>query len=90
VNKLQYKTNCVSSTAKKINDMVDQSREISYKTFRKYVNWKEVSKMFGCALHPKKPGVMLCNDWCVRFFKSKYEGEPCYYVQHSAIEYVFQ
>ena len=86
--KYHYATNCVCSTAGNISRMIDTAHEISYATFRKYVNWQEVSEIFGYALHPKK-GLMLKNDWAASFYKGKYCGVPCVYMRHSAIEYVF-
>ena len=76
--KYQFITNCIQA-----------SYEITYKTFCKYVDWKEISKLLGYALHPKQ-GLMLKNDWAVSYHKSQYMGKPCYFVCWSAIEYIFQ
>ena len=86
--KLQYLTNCVNSTAEHINNMVEVAREITYGTFIKHVDWKELANMFSCETHYKH-GLLLKNDWAVSYFKSKYRGKPCYYVCHSCIEYIF-
>jgi hypothetical protein len=73
-------TDCVSAKGSDIQDMVDRAREITYRTISTYC---ELSDVFG------HPSPSLKKDWAVRFFKSKYQGLPCYYVCHSAIEYVF-
>ena len=92
MNKYTYKTNCVNSTARLIHDMVDNSREIAWKTFLKYVDVETVKDVFpyysyrnektGCGFHIK-------DDYTVSFHKSKYRGKPCVYIYHSAIEYIF-
>ena len=84
----QYETNCVNSTAKLINDMLDVGKEINHRTFFKYVDWKYVSSMLGYALHPKQ-GLMLSQDCLVTYGKSVYNGRKCYYIQWSAIEYIW-
>ncbi len=86
--KKQYYTNCIGSTAEAINNMIDRAREITYKTFLKHVDWREVSEMFGYDLSPKQ-GLTLKNDWHIGYYKSVYKGRPCYYLTHSAIEYIF-
>ena len=88
MSKYQFITNCVNSTYEKITDMVNDARDITYETFCKYVDWKDVSEMLGYALHPSQ-GLMIKNDYAVSFHKSRYEGRPCYYVCWSAIEYIF-
>ena len=34
-------------------------------------------------------GLHLSRDWGVSFYRSRYRGNRCYYMQHSAIEYIF-
>lgn len=84
----QFVTDCVSSTCELITDMVDSSREITYKTFFKYVSLSEVANMLGYETDPRK-GLTIKNDWHVGYYKSVYRGKPCYYVRWSGIEYVF-
>jgi len=87
-NKFYFLISCVQSTYKAITDMVDRSREITYQTFFKHVDWREVTEMFGYDYHPAK-GLTLKNDWHIGYYKSVYQGKPCYYLKHSAIEYIF-
>lgn len=92
MKKYTYKTNCVNSTARLINDMVDNARQITWKTFCKYVAVESVKEVFpdysyrqeysGCGFHIK-------DDYAVSFYKSTYRGKPCVYIYHSAIEYIF-
>jgi len=86
--KKTYLTNCVNSTYDAINDMISRSRGITYKTFIKYVDWKELSKRLGYAIHPKQ-GLTLKKDYVPSYYKSVYLGKPCYYIRWSAIEYIF-
>ena len=94
-----YETCCVNSTAQLINDMTEHAREITWPTFRKHVHWTEVRRTFpfyssqGEKHDPEtgKPPAPLHikDDWAVSFWKSRYDGRPCYYVDHSRIEYIF-
>ena len=79
---------CVESTYEKIRDMIDNSIKITYRTFFKYVDLKEVSEILGYDLYPTQ-GLTIKNDWHVSYHKGKYEGELCYFLRHSAIEYIF-
>ena len=82
----EYHTCCVNSTAELINDMVDNSREITADTFFRHVSLRGVNDQFGytgtCIPSIKK-------DWHVAYYKSTYEGKKCYYLVHSAIEYIY-
>ena len=86
--KKQFITNCVSSTEEAISNMIEQSKDITYKTFFKRVDWVEVSRMLGYDLHPSN-GLTIKNDYHVSYSKSKYKGKSCHYVTWSAIEYIF-
>ena len=85
----EYETCCVNSTAKLINDMVDQAREITWETFRRHVHWTEVRRVFPFYSYRGVLGHHIKDDWHVGFWKSRYSGAPCYYITHSAIEYIF-
>jgi len=85
VTKKRYETCCVSANGDDITNMVDEAREIKYDTFMKHVDKEEVMNLLGYPCG----NLRLKNDWCVRYYKSKYQGKPCVYVNHSAIEYVF-
>jgi len=86
---MRYTTNCTSSDATSINNMKRRAQEVTYRTFRRHCgNLDEVAQQMGYALHPAR-GLMLVNDWHVRYYKSSYRGKPCYYMAHSAIEYIW-
>jgi hypothetical protein len=83
--KLIYTTCCVNSNADDIIEMRDKSREITYKTFIKYVSHKELLDMFCEGFEWKS----IKNDYHIRYFKSTFKNHPCYYLKHSAIEYIW-
>ncbi len=87
--KYYYATNCVSSTAAKIDAMVDRAREVTLRTLARHcpdlaVWCREMLYAVGA-----EKGLHLKDDWAVRFFKSRFCGKPCYYIQHSCIEYIW-
>ena len=86
--KYEYVTCCVHSTANKIHAMVDRAREITYETFRKYVDISSINEHFGYE-STSKQGLTLKKDWAVRYFRSVYDGRTCVYMAHSAIEYIY-
>ena len=85
----QYLTCCVNSTGPKIHAMVDAAREVTLRTLRRHVSTEELKGVFGFYTWGVGPGLHLKNDWAVSYHKSTYDGQPCYYVDHSSIEYIF-
>jgi len=82
---MNYLTCCINSTAELIGDMVDKSREITLATFLRHVSRADIySVLDGYGKH-----FSINRDWHVSYYKSKYDGKSCYYIVHSAIEYVF-
>ena len=84
--KYQYIGCCVHLPAEDVIDMVDREREITYRTFCKYVDIKDLNIQFG---YDVIPGMTLGSDYAVSFHRSKYRNTPCVYMRHSAIEYIF-
>jgi hypothetical protein len=81
----QFRTSCVNANGVAIQKMVDAAREITYKTFAKHcAGLAEFSDNIGY-----NKTLNLQNDWAVRFYKSKFQGKPCYFLTHSSIEYVW-
>ena len=77
-----FTTTCVNATADLILDMVDRAREVTWRTFTRYVPRHELRACF-----PGPPA--LEQDWHVRFYSSRFAGRRCYFLVHSAIEYVW-
>lgn len=96
-----YLTNCVHSTAEKINAMTDQAREITYETFIAHVEISELQQTYPFTTYTYRgelrnpyteeltSSLYLKRDRYVTFHKSVYDGQPCYYICHSGIEFIF-
>jgi len=85
---MNYITSCVHASAHKIDAMKDKAIEITYNTFRRRVGSvivAEIEQSFGYDKH-----LRLKDDWAIRFYRSKWNGKPCYVMRHSAIEYIYQ
>lgn len=68
--------------------MVDRARDISYETFMRQCDCADLVENMGYATG-REVGLHLKDDWHVSYHKSTFQGMPCYYMRHSAIEYVF-
>jgi len=94
MNKKQLVTTCVSITEEEIDnhqDMISFAQEVTFGTFFKYVSLKDICMEFGYKYGThNKDGLLLKDDWSVRYYKSNWKGKLCYYMQHSHIEYIFQ
>lgn len=83
---MEYNTNCVNSTAKLIDNMIDKSVEITA---------PELSKIIGKPLIDIQMKIgygdwmSIDDDWAVRFYKSTYDGKNCVYILWSAIEWIY-
>jgi hypothetical protein len=82
--RFQYLTSCVSATAAEIHAMVDQARSVAYSTFTTKCDYRALAVTLGYTNQFK-----LRDDWHVSYFRSTFRGKPCYYLRHSAIEYIF-
>jgi hypothetical protein len=89
----RYITNCISARARDIEAMTDCAREITYDTLIKHVGIKEVSSVYPFDQYDwgsgKQNALRLKGDFMVAYWKSTYRGKPCYYIEHSRIEYIF-
>jgi len=88
MQKYKYETCCVQSTAELIDDMTENSVSITKETFFKHVSIKDVHSLFpvyglGSCIRTIK------SDYHVSYHKGFYNGMRCYYLVHSAIEYIF-
>lgn len=65
--------------------MTDAGREVKLSTLRRHVADLDVwAEGQGYGRH-----FPLSKDWHVAYYRSRFNGRPCYYIVHSAIEYVF-
>lgn len=86
----QFVTDCVHSTAEAIDAMTEQAHPVTWRTFTAHVSVRLLAEMFPVyAWQPQAKGLRMPNDYAVSFYRSKYQGRPCYYLEHSCIEYIF-
>lgn len=91
MKKFKYFRNCVDHSQREVhllNDMIDNARDITWKTFSKHCDCKDLIRNLGYVVGNEN-GMKIQDDYAVSFYKSKYNGKPCYYIRHSAIEYIF-
>lgn len=86
-----YYGSCVNWPEKNIDnlqDIVDNSIQITRRTFLKHVNRDQLREMesdLGYSRHPAQ-GLTMATDWHVTYHRYK----KIYYFCHSAIEYIFK
>lgn len=91
----RYVTNCVRSTAELIGSMVDNDAAVEEIAYRDFVSMlgdgdAQAGEEVLHEAFPPRPGLTLEQDYHVRYHASSFDGMPCLYVVHSAVEYVFQ
>ena len=87
-----FVTSCIHSTGEKINSMVDGSEDVSRMMFEGNVNQNELLEFDRAAMYDtgrERGGLRRKNDFAVRYSRGVYDGLPCYYMTHSAIEYIY-
>jgi len=87
MRRYHYHTCCIESKGEWINDMTQQARDVTLRTFRR--NCAGVREWAEAHGYSRQLGISLCNDWHVSYHKSRYRGQPCYYVRWSAIEFIW-
>jgi len=89
-----YLVSCVDlprGKVKYLNECIDNAIDITYRTFMEHVNQAQVRELFPFyEWKPgRQPGLRLKDDFAVSYHRSKFMGKICYYMRHSAIEYIF-
>lgn len=92
-------TRCVDGAGyqfvEKLEAMTDRAREITAATFFRHVDERTAVHATGADYRVgRNPAhtdfqLRLKDDRCVRFYRSVFDGKPCYYLVWSAIEHVF-
>lgn len=82
-----YTTNCTIAEGEDIQAMIDSSINITYKTFMSHIDRTDKSFLNSC--WNLKNWNVLKHDYCVSFHRGIYKNELCYYINHSAIEWIF-
>lgn len=100
MNRLEYLNNCVNWPSHDVHkpgglcDMIDSALQITRETFVKHVNKDslvslEASLGYATGSAKRNRDMKMKDDFHVRYFRSKLHGQRVYYINHSAIEYVF-
>lgn len=93
----KYFRNCVDWPRNDVHregglvDMIDEAITISRRTFLRHVNrddLTEIEQGTGYSIN-RKDGMIMADDYHVRYCRSKWHGSRVYYLVHSAVEYVF-
>ncbi len=92
MEKFRYETCCIHSTMELIHALQEAAKPISRRTFLKHANSDDLDKLadsFGYVKNARSGGLTMAKDWHIGYYKSFYDGKPCYYFDHSRIEYIF-
>jgi len=85
----RYVGNCTTKPAFFVDSVMDHAKDITYKTFIRYVHWQELVDLFPVYDWNKAGGLKIWDDYAVSFYKCKVGAETYYIVKHSSIEYFF-
>lgn len=89
----KFKYSCVNApNVPLLHYIIDNSRQITYNTFRNNVNMDDLNMLkeeLGYVKHYKQ-GLTFTQDWHISFHKSKTpKGRSVYFFTWSAIEHIF-
>ena len=87
---MRWKTDCTKTNdVKALEEMIDKARQITYRTFIKHVDRKDLVRLFPQYDWISGRDLTLKRDYHVGYFKSKFKNIPCVFMNHSSIEYIF-
>ena len=85
-------TTCVNSDGPSINAMQQAAKQITYGTLRRHLGAALVEAERGLGYdvgHKREIGLRMRKDWAVSYYRSTYQGQPCFYFVWSHIEHIF-
>jgi len=83
-----YYKSCVDfDEGMELQEMINRSKEITWKEFNEHVSDDQIRNAIGDIYD--KTNFKIQDDYAVSFHKSFLSGISCYYLDHSAIEYIF-
>jgi hypothetical protein len=89
----RFETDCTAIPKDDVEDLqalIDGAREVSYDTLVRRVGRETVKEVFSQYDWSRRgEDLRLKNDWHVRYHVGRYKGRKCYFIVHSAIEYLF-
>ena len=80
---MKYLGNCTHLEGEVIQEMQDQATEVSWQIIKRRVGGEVINQIFPNQCPP------LEHDWSVSFYKSRFQGVSCYFIEHSRIEHIF-
>lgn len=90
--KLQLVRRCVEVPYDKVQDLFDlydAEHKVTFATFARHCDWQPTARALGYAVGQQR-GLHLHKDRCVSFYRSVWQGKPCYYMDWSAIDHIYQ
>lgn len=87
--RFQYEMSCIEADGDAINKMKEDAEKVSYRNFLSHcegvIDWA-LSKGYD---RNKRQGLTLKDDWHVGYYRSTYQGRPCYFLCWSGIEFIW-
>jgi hypothetical protein len=84
-----YETNCTEAAGEDIQEMREAAVPISYLTMQKHCYGLKRWALDHGYRRLRTKGPTLRTDPFVGFYKSTYQGKPCYYLTWSGIEWIW-
>jgi len=92
---LRYVTCCVDcgmAAVPALNEMIERATDVSYRTLMRRVGRDVLASVpqfqnYDWRLRPHD--LTMSRDFAVSYHRSWWQGERCYYVRWSAIEFIF-
>lgn len=80
-----FLTSCVDAKEEDINKMQEDAEECTFGEMQHNCDFLPFMKVLGYI----EADLALEEDWHVSYARSMYKGSTCYYLVHSAIEYIW-
>ena len=91
MQRFRYTLSCAGDGRKETEALRLAAKEVTREAFLHYVFIPDMSfreKVLGYAVNPND-GILMRDDYHVRYYRSTFGGEPCVFFVHSAVEYLF-
>jgi hypothetical protein len=81
---------CASGlSSRQLEEVEEHDREITSETFFRHVDRRTVSELLNYQFG-RGPRLHLRDDYSLRYYRSKVNGKPCYHLDWSRIDHIFQ
>jgi len=80
--------NCADLDERLLADMIEHADEVTYDEMAENCDLRPFEDKLAYEQDPKN-GLTLKNDTHVSYWRSRYDGRPCYYHTHSSYEWVW-